>query len=382
MSKDFAERLLAWADRYGRHDLPWQRERSPYRVWVSEVMLQQTRVSTVVGYFERFMAALPELPDLAAASEDRVLALWSGLGYYSRALNLRRAALLCVARHGGRLPDDLAQLIALPGIGRSTAAAILAQAHGQRLAILDGNVKRILARHAGLVGDPASAPVARMLWQLAEARLPAPRLGPRMADYTQAIMDLGATLCTPKRPRCDECPLASDCVARATGRSAQLPTAKSRPALPERAALMLLALDAEGRVLLERRPRFGVWRGLWSLPERVWPLPEAPVETRAALRALAVDHNLAGNDQADANPQELPSLVHVFTHFRLHIRPYLWRVPTAPSGVAEDASTRWCTRDELADLGLPAPVRSLLLRVLSSLPERVTEVSGAPHSRY
>ena len=185
MSKDFAERLLAWADRYGRHDLPWQRERSPYRVWVSEVMLQQTRVSTVVGYFERFMAALPELPDLAAASEDRVLALWSGLGYYSRALNLRRAALLCVARHGGRLPDDLAQLIALPGIGRSTAAAILAQAHGQRLAILDGNVKRILARHAGLAGDPASAPVARVLWQLAEVRLPAPKLGPRMAHRAE-----------------------------------------------------------------------------------------------------------------------------------------------------------------------------------------------------
>lgn len=363
MSSDFAARLLAWFDQYGRHDLPWQQPRTPYRVWVSEVMLQQTQVGSVLGYFDRFMAALPELPALAAASEDRVLALWSGLGYYRRAINLHRAAGICMTRHQGALPDSLDALMALPGIGRSSAAAILAQAHGQRLAILDGNVKRVLARHAGIAGYPGTAAVEQTLWRLAEARLPDGRPDLRMADYTQAIMDLGATLCTRAQPRCGECPLSGDCVARISARCEQLPTRKPSRVLPERAALMLLAIDPQGRVLLERRPGLGVWRGLWSLPETVWPLCEEPIDALAALRALASTQGLADPLDGPAGAQALPAFVHGFTHFRLHIRPYLLRVPAATIGVAEADRRRWLAADELADLGLPAPVRSLLGRV-------------------
>ncbi len=369
MSSDFAGRLLAWFDQYGRHDLPWQQPRTAYRVWVSEVMLQQTRVGTVVGYFERFMAALPDLPALAMASEDRVLALWSGLGYYSRALNLRRAAGICVARHQGELPDGLDALMALPGIGRSTAAAILAQAHGQRLAILDGNVKRVLARHAGIDGYPGTAAVEQALWQLAEARLPEAAYRQRMADYTQAIMDLGATLCTRSRPRCGDCPLSSDCVARTSGRCDQWPTRKPARVVPERAALMLVAIDSRARVLLERRPGLGVWRGLWSLPEVARPLIEDPASAVDALLVLAAGQGLASFAAATASVHVLPAFAHGFTHFRLHIRPYLLRVQEAIAGVAEADHRRWVTPDELADLGLPAPVRSLLARVLSARAE-------------
>lgn len=366
MSDDFAGRLLAWFDQHGRHDLPWQQPRTPYRVWVSEVMLQQTRVGTVVAYFERFMAALPELPALAAASEDRVLALWSGLGYYSRALNLRRAAGICVASHQGELPDRLDALLALPGIGRSTAAAILAQAHGQRLAILDGNVKRVLARHAGIDGYPGTAAVEQALWRLAEARLPGAGHGQRMADYTQAIMDLGATLCTRNQPRCGECPLGGDCVASASGRSERLPTRKPGRAIPERAALMLLAIDPLGRVLLERRPGLGVWRGLWSLPEVARPLHETPAGEVDAVLALATGQGLAGQVDGAGNVHALPTFGHQFSHFRLHIRPYLLRVAELPSGVAEADHRRWLAADDLAQLGLPAPVRALIDRVLSA----------------
>ena len=291
----FADALLRWFDRDGRHDLPWQHPRTPYRTWVAEIMLQQTQVQTVIPYYARFLEALPTLPALAAADADRVLALWSGLGYYARARNLHRAAQVCVAEHGGELPVDFDALAALPGIGRSTAGAILAQAHGARFAILDGNVKRTLARVHGIDGWPGSSAVEKRLWAIAEASLPDARL----ADYTQAIMDFGATLCTRHDPGCLLCPLQDGCVARREGRVDQLPQARPGKPLPERRTLMLLLRDDAGQVLLARRPPTGVWAGLWSLPE-------------------TDDHDGDGDD------------------------------------------VRWHPLDRLAEIGLPAPVRKLL----------------------
>ena len=336
MSAAFATRLLAWHDVHGRHDLPWQHPRTPYRVWVSEIMLQQTRVSTVIAYFERFVAALPTLRALAAAPLDEVLAHWSGLGYYSRARNLHRAAQDCVKRHAGDLPRTFEELAALPGIGRSTAGAILAQAHGDRFAILDGNVRRVLSRHALVEGDSASAAVQKRLWELAQARLPKGRL----ADYAQAIMDLGATLCKTRNPRCDHCPLASDCAARITQRTHELPQ-KSRPrATPLRQTTMLVLCDPHGRVLLERRPPSGIWGGLWSLPEVTADAgsPDA-VLTRLLLTASA--HAV------------LPPFVHTFTHFKLAVQPLRIDVRAQTRAVADTEALRWVNAETRSTLGLP-----------------------------
>ena len=344
----FAEALLAWFDRHGRKDLPWQRARTPYRVWLSEIMLQQTQVRTVIAYFERFVAALPDLAALAAADEDRVLALWSGLGYYSRARNLLRTAKRCMQQHGGELPRDVDALAALPGIGRSTAAAILAQAHGERHAILDGNVKRVLARWHGVHGWPGTTAVQRALWSHADAHTPATRV----ADYTQAIMDLGATVCTRARPRCTDCPVADGCVARRDGLVATLPQPKPARALPTRATAMLVVRDAEGRVLLERRPPTGVWARLWSLPEiddaaqAAWSLQQRHGVRVQASRALA-------------------PFVHVFSHYRLDVAPLLFDDARA-SAVADGGDVRWQATDQLDALGLPAPVRALLMQLAPS----------------
>ncbi|TNJ33566.1 A/G-specific adenine glycosylase [Arenimonas terrae] len=341
--KTFASRLLLWFDTDGRHDLPWQHPRTPYRVWLSEIMLQQTQVQTVIPYYTRFLDALPTLPDLAAAESDHVLALWAGLGYYARARNLHRAAQVCVAEHGGDLPREFEKLAALPGIGRSTAGAILAQAHGDRYAILDGNVKRTLARFHGIAGYPGSGPVEKQMWALAESHLPPDR----MADYTQAIMDFGATLCTRHDPACVLCPLQDDCVARIEGRVEQLPEAKPGKPLPERRTLMLLVRDAEGRVLLARRPPTGVWSGLWSLPE---------AGDHDEARAFLSRHTAADFDAA----QVLPLIEHTFSHYRLHIEPMSWRVPAARDAVGDTPDLRWQPFDRLAELGLPAPVKKLL----------------------
>jgi A/G-specific adenine glycosylase len=338
----FAQTLLAWFDRDGRHDLPWQHPRTPYRVWLAEIMLQQTQVQTVIPYYARFLAALPTLPDLAAADGDRVLALWSGLGYYARARNLHKAAQLCVERHGGELPQDFAALAALPGIGRSTAGAILAQAHGLRFPILDGNVKRTLTRMHGIAGWPGAGAVEKALWRIAEDHLPHERL----ADYTQAIMDFGATLCTRHDPACVLCPLQDDCVARREGRVEQLPEAKPGKPLPERRTLMLLLHDDAGRVLLMRRPPAGVWAGLWSLPE---------VDGHDAARAFVVRHAHADFDAGEA----LPLIEHQFSHYRLHIEPLRWRV-SAALFVGDNDDLRWQPADRLDEVGLPAPVRKLL----------------------
>lgn len=340
---EVAARLLAWFDRHGRVDLPWQHPRTPYRVWLSEIMLQQTQVSVVTGYFNRFVSALPDLPALARASQDEVLALWSGLGYYARARNLHATAKLCVERHGGDLPRDLDALVALPGIGRSTAGAILTQAWNDRAPILDGNVKRVLCRLFGIDGWPGTPAVEKKLWSIASALLPEARL----ADWTQAQMDFGATLCTRASPACAICPLQDVCVARREGRIAELPAAKPGKALPQRETQMLIAEDPDGRVLLWRRPPTGIWASLWSLPQHE-NLEEAQAWFQRHL------------DGDFASARALPALDHGFTHFRLRIHPRLIAVNGPHAAIGDNADLRWTSRAELAAIGLPAPVRKLL----------------------
>ena len=339
----FAAPLLAWFDVHGRHDLPWQHPRTPYRVWLSEIMLQQTQVRVAIPYFERFVAALPTVAALAAAPLDDVLGLWSGLGYYARARNLHAAARACTEAHGGELPRDFDALLALPGIGRSTAGAILAQAWGDRFAILDGNVKRALARYHGVDGWPGQPAVEKRLWGFAQAHLPRARL----ADYTQAQMDLGATLCTRHAPACTACPLRPGCVAYAQGRTGELPTPKPGKALPTREATLLLLRDAEGRVLLQRRPPAGVWAQLWSLPE---------ADGEAAARAWFGDHI----DGDYAHGEALDSIAHVFSHYRFNMHPRRWRAVATAAAVRDNDDLRWVPRDALAGLGIPAPVRTLV----------------------
>ncbi|HVX04112.1 MAG TPA: A/G-specific adenine glycosylase [Rhodanobacteraceae bacterium] len=341
----FAHRLLHWYDRHGRHELPWQQPRTPYRVWVSEVMLQQTQVATVVRYFERFVRALPDVAALAAAPEDQVMGLWSGLGYYRRARHLHAAAQRCVARHGGELPRDFESLAALPGIGRSTAAAILAQAHGQRHAILDGNVKRVLARFHGIRGWPGERSVEQALWSQAEAHTPAERV----ADYTQAIMDLGATVCTRSNPRCGECPQSRECVAHRDGLTQAIPAPRPARALPEKHIVFVILRDELGRVLLQRRPPQGVWPRLWSFPEA----NDADAASPLAARLARLDATTA---------EALPGIRHTFTHFRLHAVPLEWRGVRANAALADDPDSRWCAAAEIATLGVPAPIRKILSR--------------------
>ena len=342
----FAKNLLAWFDIHGRSNLPWQHPRTPYRVWLSEVMLQQTQVRTVIPYFERFITALPALADLAAATEDRVLALWSGLGYYSRARNLHACARICMEQHQGALPTTIEALSALPGIGRSTAAAILAQAHGQSHAILDGNVRRVLARYHGLHGWPGNGAIQSQLWTLAESHTPRQRC----ADYTQAIMDLGSMVCTRGKPRCEECPLNEKCIALRDGLTTTLPNPKPTRKIPERTTTMLIARDGEGRILLERRPPTGVWARLWSLPENT------DIETAAPLPFPS--------ESSRGDSRVLAEFVHTFSHFHLRITPILIDVQRSETRISDDPDHGWFADHELGGLGLPAPVR----RLLSSLP--------------
>lgn len=341
----FAAQLLVWFDHAGRHDLPWQHPRSPYRVWLAEVMLQQTQVCTVIPYFQRFTEALPTLPALAQAPLDDVLALWSGLGYYSRARNLHRAAKLCVEHHGADLPRDFDALRALPGIGRSTAGAILAQAHGLRFAILDGNVRRVLCRVHGVDGWPGEAETQRQLWSLAQSHLPASRL----ADYTQAQMDLGASVCTRSKPRCAQCPLRARCVAHRQQRTAELPARRSKPALPQRQTCMLLVLDEQRRLLLLRRPPTGVWASLWSLPQ---------------VTSLADGEQwLAAMAKSCTAPQPLGDpLLHTFSHFRLLITPFHCLMQAKPIA-GDNPDLQWRDLAALDQIGLPAPVRRLISRL-------------------
>jgi len=342
----FVAPLLAWFDRHGRHDLPWQHPRTPYRVWLSEIMLQQTQVATVIPYFLRFVDSFPTLPDLAAASTDQVMAHWAGLGYYARARNLHAAAQRCVELHGGDLPRDFEALLALPGIGRSTAGAILAQAWGDPFPILDGNVKRVLARWHGIHGWPGTPAVEKWMWALAADHVRHVPAG-RMADYTQAQMDFGATQCTRAAPACLACPLAGGCTALREDLVDALPTPRPGKTLPEREAIALLLEDAEGRLLLQRRPSTGIWASLWTLPQ---------AETEAELREW-FGRELDGDfDAAEA----LPAIVHTFSHYRLHLQPMRLRKVAPRARVGDNEAQRWVARAELAGLGLPAPIRKLL----------------------
>jgi len=353
MSASFSARLLRWFDVHGRHDLPWQAPRTPYRVWLAEIMLQQTQVAAVVPYFQRFVARFPDLAALAAASADDVLQHWAGLGYYARARNLQRAAQCIVSQHGGEFPRDIEALTALPGIGRSTAGAILAQAYGQRHAILDGNVKRVLARYGAIGGWPGEPKVSRQLWALSEDLLPRQRL----TDYTQAIMDLGATLCVSRRPDCARCPVSADCRALQQGRVSEFPAPKPRRERPRRRARLLLVENAAGELLFERRPPAGIWGGLWCLP-----LLESADGGGEEDAAAWLRRSYGLRAQAYA---ALPALSHAFTHFELELNPQRLRAEPGGDALGERSELRWINIAGDALPGLPAPV-SKLLRGLST----------------
>jgi A/G-specific adenine glycosylase len=353
---EFALRIVEWQQRHGRHGLPWQDTRDPYRIWLSEIMLQQTQVSTVIPYYRRFLDRFPDLQVLANAAQEDVMPYWAGLGYYARARNLHRCAQQIVRDWDGRFPPDAAAISTLPGIGRSTAAAIAAFAYGQRSPIMDGNVKRVFARHFGVAGDPSRRDVENRLWELAEAQL---RDGPGtdvdMGAYTQGLMDLGATVCTRGKPACERCPVRDTCVAQREGRQAELPTPKVRKASPERSTGMLV-LHRGGRILLEQRPSPGIWGGLWSLPEF-----DADIDATAACRALGA---------IPAAVFALAAFSHTFTHFRLHVRPWYVTVDAAPA--VGDRPVQWVDAKSAASVALPAPVRKLLDGLFSAgLPESV-----------
>jgi len=337
----FAERLIAWQKTAGRHDLPWQKTRDPYLIWLSEIMLQQTQVATVIPYFECFLARFPTLRALAEAPPEAVIEHWAGLGYYARARNLHRCAQQLVAVDGEKWPISTEQLSALPGIGRSTAAAIAAFAFGQRAAILDGNVKRVLCRHFGIEGFPGQAAVERELWALAERLLP----DAGIEAYTQGLMDLGATVCTRSRPRCGDCPLATSCLARQEDRQDELPAARPRPKLPERRAGFVLISDGQ-RLLLERRPPHGLWGGLLVPPEG----EAAAVLARFGLNA--------------ENQRALAPLKHAFTHFRLTLEPVLCVVK--PTATVNEAGLQWVAIESAATAGVPTPIRKLIERIVGA----------------
>jgi A/G-specific adenine glycosylase len=339
----FSTRLISWQRAHGRHGLPWQGTRDPYRIWLSEIMLQQTQVSAVIPYYARFLERFPNLKALADAPVEEVMPLWSGLGYYARARNLHRAARLMMEEHGGQFPATAAALSELPGVGRSTAAAIAAFANNERAAILDGNVKRVLCRVFGIEGFPGERSAEERLWALAETLLP--EKAEDIGAYIQAQMDLGATVCTRTSPACEACPLAAQCVAHATGRTTELPATRTRKTPPRRATRMAVVILGDN-VLLERRPSAGIWGGLLALPE----IPEGiPVETWA-MRNLGID-------QADA--QALPTLVHAFTHFTLEIAPWRIDLPAAPRALSEPV-WQWLALGQIDSAALPAPVRRIL----------------------
>jgi A/G-specific adenine glycosylase len=340
-----APRLLDWHARAGRHDLPWQRDRRPYRVWVSEIMLQQTQVATVIPYYERFIARFPDVVALANAPIDEVLHLWTGLGYYARARNLHRSAQIIRDDHAGEFPMSIEAAMALPGVGRSTAGAILAIASGARVPILDGNVKRVLARYAGVDGAIDDTSTLNELWRLAEANTPAQDV----ATYTQAIMDLGATVCVRSRPLCANCPLAEDCSARIQGRQAELPAPKRRRAPRKRRHAVMLIARRNSAVLLVQRPAAGIWGGLWSPPE----FTDREAAATFAWRELA-------RPRLDA--MELPEIEHSFTHFDLVISPILVRCDGDAS--VRETKSLWYDLGNPARVGLPAPIKTLLGNLL------------------
>ena len=340
----FSRRVVDWQRVHGRHGLPWQATRDAYRIWLSEIMLQQTQVATVLPYYAKFLERFPHVAALAAASDDEVMAHWAGLGYSSRARNLHNASKQVVAKHDGVFPDDVVALAELPGVGRSTAAAIAAFAYDVIAPILDGNVKRVLARHAGIEGFPGVSAVEKQLWIEAEARLPEQRED--MVAYTQGLMDLGATVCTKGDPHCLLCPIADDCAAKSEGRIADIPSPRPSKKIPERSQRYLLALHGD-EVLLVKRPAPGIWGGLWCLPE----LSDDDNATTIASVRFGVGKS--------APAINLPPFKHTFTHFRLTLavtQLVVTRVDTA----AHAPGTVWLARKELKTAALPKPISTLL----------------------
>jgi A/G-specific adenine glycosylase len=342
-----AAALITWHAQQGRHDLPWQSDRTAYRVWVSEIMLQQTQVATVIPYYTRFMQRFPDVRALADAPIDDVLHLWTGLGYYARARNMHRSAVMVRDEFGGKFPDTFEAVASLPGIGRSTAGAILALSQGQRFPILDGNVKRVLSRYFGVEGSAMERAVSERLWQLADACTPAEGVD----VYTQAIMDLGATVCTRRKPLCAYCPLSEDCVARLTNRQHELPSPRPARERRVRKIFMLVAVREDGSVLLERRPESGVWGGLWCLPEF-----DTPTDARSYMRQSL--------QKVQDEPRALGLVEHAFTHFDLVITPLLARC-VGSAGVTDGGQNVWYNTRTPARIGLPAPVKTLLEELAS-----------------
>jgi A/G-specific adenine glycosylase len=372
---DFASCLIRWQEQHGRHDLPWQGA-DAYRVWLSEIMLQQTQVATVIPYYQRFTTSFPTIATLAAATEEQVLAHWSGLGYYARGRNLHRAARIIIEKHHGDFPREFEQILELPGIGRSTAAAICALAYHERRAILDGNVKRVLARYCGIAGWAGDKKMEARFWQQAEVLLPdkttshstkpasgqvAGYLPPgegwgggevvegrsEIATYTQALMDLGATLCTRSKPKCGGCPVSSDCVALQSSRVSELPTPRPRKAVPERHATFLLLMHGND-ILLEKRPGSGIWGGLWCPPQ---------FDDETAARDWFVQNGMEAS-----HGERLTTFTHTFTHFKLHITPLKIQIARKPLRAAQPGSV-WLEVGEALRAAIPTPVRSMLQKL-------------------
>lgn len=352
----FSQALLTWFDDYGRHDLPWQRNKTPYRVWVSEIMLQQTQVKTVIPYYERFMQRFPNVNALAAAEQDEVLSFWAGLGYYARGRNLHKAAQIIVQEFAGEFPSEFEEIVALPGIGRSTAGAILAIAIGKRYPILDGNVKRVLSRVDGVATWPGERETEKMLWQRADSFTPAERF----SDYTQAIMDLGATLCTRSKPKCEDCPMQSDCQAYLQNKVAELPVKKPKKEKPVRQAHLLIVQNNNGDVWLEQRPQKGIWGGLWSFPQLdSWQECQTMLESQFCCASSLL---------------KWEEFRHTFSHYHLDITPVFAELNSVDRLVKEPSEEyqnnrpvksglgKWVSREALIknELGLPAPVQKLV----------------------
>lgn len=342
--KQFSKKVLTWFDQHGRKDLPWQHDINPYRVWVSEIMLQQTQVKTVIPYFEKFMQSFPDVQALASADQDAVLKHWSGLGYYARARNMHKAAKIVCDEFSGIFPNNLESMQSLSGIGRSTAAAILSISSNQKEAILDGNVKRVLSRVFAVEGWPGKSDVLKKLWALAEHTIPETR----NADYTQAIMDLGATLCTRSKPRCEDCPLKTDCLAFQQGNQADYPGKKPKKIMPEKQTIMLIIKNEKQEVFMQKRPPVGIWGGLWCFPQFE--------KMTLAEEWLSENYKFSLN-QTD----KLPKLKHTFSHFHLHIQPLIVTVKNPINkGVMEHEDSLWYNITTEFNGGLAAPVQTLL----------------------
>ena len=340
----FQQRLLDWFDKQGRKDLPWQHPVTPYRVWISEIMLQQTQVVTVIPYFQRFMQAFPNIKTLANASLDEVLQHWAGLGYYARARNLHKTAIIIAEQ--GEFPNNVEKLVALPGIGLSTAGAISSIAFNNSAAILDGNVRRVLARFQALSGWSGTASVNKRLWELSRFYTPVVRV----ADYTQAIMDLGATLCTRSKPQCEQCPLIENCKAYLQGIVTELPTAKPKKKLPVKTLVFLILHNNQQQILLEKRPPTGIWGGLWSLPE---------FETIEAVNNWGCLNNIVIQQQKSLTTQR-----HSFTHYHLDYTPLVIYSDNLTNIVMETNHSLWYKAEEINTLALAAPIKQLLQQTM------------------